>query len=822
MTIRIESISFNHRPLTPATAALTIRKNQNEDIIAPEWRSGMTDPASSPAAYTLNQILSNRLTIKAEFRRDSGDPATVTVRTVAQSGNVLGNIISRTINFGTALSTVALFELASPSGNPVVGIWNIAWDWFANGALLQTTRHRIYTLAGAPQAPWGQPGSTFTDFQVPWTEVLDHACRQAAGVRTVDEAADRLTRWVNALGASKLQYDEQSSGASFFTISGMKTFKCTRFLQLLAGGPATRSRVNCTDCATIVSSFANILGCNLVQSRIGYEFQTNLIQKIGLGYPYRQPFKFHEVAWKFQSNGSASVYDSCLLFDGDTNLADDNFLPTLGVNEPLGTPARAGYHFRVIAPTPAGRAATERRLTRVQRKIDGRTTSRAPIVPEQQRLLAEEHDFESWRGPAPEVAPPCGCHYEEQAMSSQAVLTKQQATSDQQLLLLNFSQDQFSPSGWQLREVDHFDAEPDPFKLTDAIWSATDCSDAKLRVTTYECTSISAARSFVLSLLAEFDRPGIKRREKFILGEEQVVEIGDVAFADLDDLVLVFARVNIVVLIQNAAKQVVPVTHFGFQLDGDITRGPDPKGKEPEEEMVQFSISEKKVRVGDEIPMYCHSGSLKNGNGTLFNFLGRSGELFLKGDDLLYRPSAGGEQTLTILGRNGGTQTARQQLKLSVEQPPRAEAPCKKLDKPTKEEESVMIDISGSWSSIRPTSEDGSPPDLSKEGFIRIDNQSSTGDLDGYYVDTVNNTIAAVTGTVSHLPPNSFRLVLRHPLGDGFTRQYEGELAAVENGDYGFQLVVGRYTDIRDPVLTADDMVALDSQENGIWVATKP
>ncbi len=820
MTIRIESISFNHRPATPATAALTIRKNQSDEVTVPEWQNGMIDPESSPAAYTLNQIISNRLTIKAEFRRDSDrDPASVTVRTVAQRGNVLGNVISRTINFGTSLSTVALFELASPSGNPGVGVWDIAWDWFAGADSLQTTRHRIYTLAGAPQPPWGQTGSSYTGFQVPWTEVLDHACRQAAGARTVDEAADRLTRWINSLGASRLQYD-QSGGASLFTVGNMETFKCTRFLEVLAAPPGTRARVNCTDCATILSSFANILGCNLVQSRIGYRFETNLIQKIGLRYPRRQPFMFHEAAWKFPSNGDAFVYDSCLLFDGDNNLADDNFQPTLGINKPLGVPGREGYHFRVIAPTRAGGNAGERRLTRMQRRIDGRTTTRAPIVPEQQRLLADEHEFSTWKGTStPEVTPPCKCYCEEQVMTSQAVLTKQQATSDQQLLLLNFNQERFSPSGWKFDGADQFDVDTDPFKLTDAIWSATDCSKAKLRVITYECSSIPAARSFVLSLLGEFDVPGIKRQQNFIVDNETVT-IGDVAFADLDELVLIFARANIVVLVQNAAQQVVPVPQFAFQLDAEIARGPE-LGGEQLPELEEFSISEKEIYVGDEIPVRCHNGSPRNGNGTRFNFFG-SGEMFIRGENVLYRPLVGGEQVLTILGRNGGTQTARQELKLSVEQPLTVqEAPCKKLDKSTKEEERVMLDVTGSWSSIRPTSERGSPADLSREGFMLLERASPGGDdLKGSYVDTVNSRIATVTGKVSAVLPNSYRLTLSHPV-EGGTRHYDGLLVAIDNG-YSIHVVAGQYTDVLDEQPLSDTETVKDSQESGIWVATKP
>ena len=728
MTISIEAINFNHDPLSADTDALTIRRNQTDEAPVPEWRSGMTFPEASPAAYTVDQIRNNGLTIKAQFRRESSDPTTVEVRAVARGANVLGNVVSRTISFVNGVSAPETFQLNTASLNPGVGVWDIAWDWYAGEDFLQTTRHRIYTLVSAPQPPWGQPGSTFVDFQLPWTEVLDHACRQAAEAQTVDEAADKLTRWLFSLGESKLQYNE-GSGDSCFTIPGMQTFKCTQFLQLLAADPGTRSRVNCTDCATILSSFANILGCNLVQSRIGFEFETNLIQKIGLTFPNRQYFNFHEIACKFPSNGNgngnadALVYDFCLQFDGDTDRADLNFLPTLGTNIPLGVPGSEGYHFRLIAPSPGGNPPEEKPRTRVQRKIDGPTATRVVTEPDQERRLADKYDFPSWQGTPtvqPEPEQPCKCYHQEAVTSSPAALPEEPPDSDQQLPLSeSFDQKRFSPSGWQLRQVEQVEAKPDPFKLTDAIWAATDCSAAELRVLSYECSSIAAARSFVLSLLGEFEVPSIKRRQRIII-DKKPVEIGDVAFADRDELVLVFARASTVVLIQNAGRTIVPVSGFAHEVDVEISNN-------------------------------------------------------------------------------------------------------QKLDNPRKEEESVMPDVRGSWSLRRLTS-DGSSADLSVDGFIQIDDKDPSGNLRGRYADLKSQTVADVTGTVTHVAPNSFRLELQHSAGgSGITRQYTGQLIEMQEGDPGIQLVVGRFRhDYSQTEAGADSVGVFDSQESGIWVATKP
>jgi hypothetical protein len=47
-------------------------------------------------------------------------------------------------------------------------------------------------------------------------------------------------------------------------------------------GPAIAGiYVNCSDCATFVSTFANVLGCNLWQSRMGFGFDLNKLLGIG-------------------------------------------------------------------------------------------------------------------------------------------------------------------------------------------------------------------------------------------------------------------------------------------------------------------------------------------------------------------------------------------------------------------------------------------------------------------------------------------------------------------------------------------------------------
>jgi len=829
MTISLEAISFNHDPASATRDALTIRKNENEDVTVPEWTRRLTRPEDSPAAYTIGQISANTLTIKAQFRREVADPTSVEVYAIGRIGNVLGQVKSRTITFDNGLSAFALFDLDTASQSLGVGVHDIGWDWYVGGTFQQTTEHRIYTILNAPQAPWGQPGSSFPGFQLPWTEVLEHACCHAKGATSVNQAAAKLTQWLYSLGQQKkLRYDDYSSGSSNFTIGGMKTFRCTRFLQALAD--TATWRVNCTDCATILSSFANILGCDLTQSRIGNEeFETNRIQKIGSDSTIRQEFSFHEVAWKFPREGAASIYDCCLLVDGDDNPTDDNFSPTLGINIPMGVPARSGYHFRLIAPTRRGRTCREMSGTRVRRKIEGRTTTRISLDPVQRRRLEQKYNFSEWQGiPLCESRQDCCSRQKKQVINSEAA-----SISDQPQFLRNYSLNKGPESftDWTPGEIESFEAEPDPFRLTDVVWSSTGCSEAALRVLTYECSSIAAARSFLLTLLGEFNLPGIKRQLDFVVGCKQV-KIGDVAFAGADDLVLLFARANNVIFIQNVGRSFVPVSQFAHAMDTDMTSSPEPKSGQVIETN-QLHLCDKQIRVGDEVRIQTRQEAVTKEKQTLFKVFAPAGQVFLKGDDLLYRCQAAGEQCVTILAHKPEGETTRQVLKLFAE--PSATSPETnggKCVKPNIKEKSVMPIITGMWSSIRPTNNgDDSPADMTVDGCIEITGRDPrTGEISGYYNDSGSRSRQEMTGRVTFVLPNSFTIALSHPVREGITRYYEGQLVAVDdNDDFGVQIVAGRYRDvIEDPEASgvtpaSASFAPLDGgQDNGTWVATKP
>ncbi|MDB6000045.1 MAG: LamG domain protein jellyroll fold domain protein, partial [Rhizobacter sp.] len=138
-------------------------------------------------------------------------------------------------------------------------------------------------------------------------------------------------------------------------------FDCTAWLERLAGGLGNGPYVNCTDCATIVSTFANALGCDLWQSRMGRyspQFATFPILAIGT-LQWQIPcgvwpaFSFHEVAWTGRCSDDDLVFDACLLLDADLMPWFAPRQARLPVAARFGRPGEGGYRDQLA--TPLGR-----------------------------------------------------------------------------------------------------------------------------------------------------------------------------------------------------------------------------------------------------------------------------------------------------------------------------------------------------------------------------------------------------------------------------------------------------------------------------------
>jgi hypothetical protein len=327
--IAVETIQFNHDPGAATHDALNIRRDASTSVTLPEWRRyACVSPEDSPAAYSVASTRNNPLTIGVTL--SCTDPA------VQQAEiRVPGHVRERTVPFPPGQE---VFELIDPPvAHGRVGVRDVEWHWEYRvpphhdwHRMAAPTRHRLYTVLDVPDAPWSQNPFSPANTQMPWVSALDYACYWAQGARTEDEVARLVTENVYALGPAVVQYDCPGGGATHY---GNPSFDLTAFLDRLRGGLGNGQYVNCTDCATIVSTFANLAGGDLWQSRMGYGFQLNPLLAIGSSTWQTAcgwgAFSYHEVAWNGGCTATDDVWDACLEVNGSPNPTGAPFVPLL-------------------------------------------------------------------------------------------------------------------------------------------------------------------------------------------------------------------------------------------------------------------------------------------------------------------------------------------------------------------------------------------------------------------------------------------------------------------------------------------------------------
>jgi len=173
---------------------------------------------------------------------------------------------------------------------------------------------RLYTILDSPQAPWDAGDTGGDDKKQPWARALRWACDSswAGGAAGVTAAASGNTSGIN--GCGKFEYQ---SGSHYVDGADGK-FKLKECLDDLDA--AGKEKVNCTDCATMVMLFSNLVGAQLWASRMGDNFDCNEIIAIGAAGWAKPPgggYSYHEVGWTGACGDADKVFDPCLKVDGN-------------------------------------------------------------------------------------------------------------------------------------------------------------------------------------------------------------------------------------------------------------------------------------------------------------------------------------------------------------------------------------------------------------------------------------------------------------------------------------------------------------------------
>ena len=217
-----------------------------------------------------------------------------------------------------AAGETVLFTADAPlTTGPGVYEETLAVRWMAGETVVgtQDIPLRVYALLGPPA--FEETGAPYA----PWLAVIDPALRAIDGVEPTETAV------ISAL-VEHVYYDlglayDTRWGASAYTQYGGRGFDDARFN---LSGFLARDRgsiVNCTDCASILEAFANMLGATLSYTILLPSFELNYIKAIGGDAFSHCPFGGSGCGFSYHAvttpDDAGTIYDATLALDGDAD-----------------------------------------------------------------------------------------------------------------------------------------------------------------------------------------------------------------------------------------------------------------------------------------------------------------------------------------------------------------------------------------------------------------------------------------------------------------------------------------------------------------------
>jgi hypothetical protein len=332
--VRVRSIRFDRQGAGGALA-LPVKRDSKASVPAVDWLRSQEGVTSTAVAYSGRLDLSTRPMLSVAISILTSFSTAIQLRARARQPFPLGDTVPVAVpsaDQGDVLElavTVQSHQLASRGVSDVVveWVWEFSRDTGHTWVPCDETSHRVFVLLDEPAFPWGRPDAD--DRVSPWADVLDIACRWAAGARDREQVTDTVTQGVHDIGGQQIkqpcgdvvtiQYEEWTAFQSFDGLNEL--FCCSDFIKLIRLQPTNLFTVNCLDCANAVALFAAVVGCPL---RRGFvtpmqpdgRLATKRVWLIGRPSADFECFLDHTVALA-PASGEGRVWDACLKVDLD-------------------------------------------------------------------------------------------------------------------------------------------------------------------------------------------------------------------------------------------------------------------------------------------------------------------------------------------------------------------------------------------------------------------------------------------------------------------------------------------------------------------------
>lgn len=513
MQIQLDAITFDFNP--ERTAKEPLRFLSAGESFASSEREGGTSFASEDFVVTYGRTDRRAPEIRIRLSSPDSDLARAQIQAIPDKANVLGPIPPMWVGFGGGKANEINVSFPESTLEPGVQQHAVVWEWqyrtdeTKDWIHFQTTQHRVYCGFGPPKDPWNGIK--------PSEEVLKHACAWAKGAQSEVPAATGITEAVFALGEQR-----KVSYASCATYAREK-FDLDGFLEFLRNGVGTSQHLNCDDCATIVSTFGNSIGCDLFQSEMRGFFGTNFIRLIGEAGWTRTAFDRHAVAWKFPCDVNDPLYDACLQIDADGQPNAEGHEPRQPANLRFGSGSAAENEYKFCLRR-ARRCIPVPRLKK--RRSFGKSYVGQGRINEQEylKILEDRYNFESF--------------IDDDRIS---IIAPQPPMED-------FVETHSAFAGWKRLQANKF-KDDDLEAVDEIILLLPDEDPAQMvELTVYVCAENGSPKAFFLQVLAQFNSSTQIHRASSDL-------IGAIVFAQDDETMHVIKYHQLIGLVRSVGKK---------------------------------------------------------------------------------------------------------------------------------------------------------------------------------------------------------------------------------------------------------------------------
>jgi hypothetical protein len=191
-----------------------------------------------------------------------------------------------------------------------------------------------------------------------------------------------------------------------------------------------------------------------------------------------------------------------------------------------------------------------------------------------------------------------------------------------------------------------------------SIWQrAEEGIGAPLRIDVFECILRNDARESLVRVLGKFESPEMARQEQTTIGDE--------GFAAPEDTAILFARGNIMLLMRNAGRDLVPISKIARWFNRDLVSRPETEGVKVVPEIRRFHTTAPELQVGASAPLEVEAADPQH-RPLWYKFFSRHGEVLLEEGSLVYRSGSFGPQGVMVSAMNANRGAASQELLLNV------------------------------------------------------------------------------------------------------------------------------------------------------------